>query len=320
MPISSSTRTGTSVAICIPTFRRAELLGRLLDSLTRLQRVDADVVVIVVDNDADRSALATVDSFRRRLRELVYDVEPNAGVAAARNRLVTLALERQCDLVAFVDDDEWVDGAWLYRLLETARGFSADAVLGPVIPSYEANIPEWLRRGGFFERPRERTGTIMHRGRTGNALVAARLLKSCTEPFPRCLRIGEDTYFFENARRRGASIVWCDEALAYEGVPSDRARVGWLLARAFEQGKTYSQCLRLLGQTRRQRVARTAKCLLRLMQATVVALPAVFMGRAVFLRAARRAAGAIGGLAGVCRTVECTEITQSRAAANPTRH
>ncbi len=294
----ATTSRRTSVAVCVPTRKRPAALSRLLESLTQLEPAEADLAVIVVDNDPEGSARASVQAYLHRFARATYEIEPEAGIPAARNRLVALALEHAADFVAFVDDDEWVEPGWLRHLLRTARAFRADAVLGPVVPVYDDVVPQWLRDRGFYERPRAPTGSPVVQARTGNALVSAHLLADTGEPFPRSLAVGEDTYFFERARRRGATMVWCDEALAYEAVPPERARVGWLLARAFRQGSTYSRCQRLLGQTRRQRAVRVATCLGRLVQGLAVAVTTLPVSRVASLRAARRAAGALGGLAG----------------------
>ncbi len=292
-----------SIAVCVPTFKRPAALSRLLESLARLDGLDADIAVIVVDNDPEESGRAAAEAFLHRFRRMTYEVEPSAGIPAARNRLVALALEQGTDFVAFVDDDEWVDQGWLRHLVRTAATYRADAVLGPVVPVYDKAVPAWLRERGFYERPRAPTGSPVEQARTGNALVSARLFAGPGEAFPRVLSVGEDTYFFERARRRGATIVWCDEAVAYEAVPRERARVGWLLARAFRQGRTYSQCERLLGQTGGQRLARVAICLARLVQGLAVAIPALPLSRSASVRSARRAAGALGGLVGAFETL-----------------
>jgi len=291
----------TSVAVCVPTFRRPELLSRLLDSLTRVDRANARMTIVVVDNDAAASARSTVEGYRDRLPELVYAVEEQPGISAARNRLVQLALEAGADFVCFVDDDEWVDEQWLRHLLATASAFAADVVLGPVLTSYDDATARWLREGGFFERPRFVTGSPVPVARTGNSMVAARLFQPGVDNFPRSLPIAEDTFFFERALRQGASIVWCDEALVHEPVPVERARVGWLLRRAYDQGEMYSQCLRLLGQSRPRLLLRGVQCVMRAGQGAVQVVPSLALGRAASLRSARLAFGAMGGFVGLIR-------------------
>lgn len=291
----------TLVAVCIPTFRRPDSLARLLESLTRLRTGDARLAVVVVDNDAEGSAKDTVAEYRRSLPDLVYSVEPERGISAARNRLLRLAVGLDPDYVAFVDDDEWVEETWLVNLLTTARRYDADAVVGPVLPSYEPGMPAWIREGRFFERARRTTGAPVLRGATGNTLIARRLLCDEGDHFPRCFPegVGEDTYFFERARRAGARIVWCDEACVHELVPAARASSRWLIRRAYIGGTTFSRGLVLLGLSRRGGAVRTVVCLGRVVQGILLAALSVLRGRAAVVRALQRSATGAGGVVGL---------------------
>ena len=56
-----------------------------------------------------------------------------------------------CDFVAFVDDDEWVEPQWLAALLENQRATGAPIIQGPVRPSYLAIPPQWLAASGVYE-------------------------------------------------------------------------------------------------------------------------------------------------------------------------
>lgn len=294
----------TTVAICIPTFRRPDELGLLLESLTRLQTVDADVIVVVVDNDRDGSAAPVVDAFRPRLSRLEYAVETSQGISPARNRLTRIALGLGADFVAFVDDDEWVDERWLAGLLETARTHAAQAVIGPVLPAYDAGVPKWVRRSGYFDRARFPTGTIVRRANTGNSLIATSLLPVGRDGFHPGLATGEDTFFFMRVQRDGARIVWCDEAVVHEHVSAGRGSLSWIVRRAYDNGATYSTCLALLGQTGRGRLDRALRCLGRIGQGLALTPLAVFGGgRPALVRAWVPGASGLGGLVGVLRPV-----------------
>ena len=60
------------------------------------------------------------------------------------------------------------------------------------------------------------------------------------EPFlPRLGRTGgEDTVFLRQLTRRGRTMVWCGEAIAWESVPADRLEPEYLLRRAFRGAQT----------------------------------------------------------------------------------
>ena len=127
-----------SVCICVATFGRPAGLTRLLRSLSNLsfqKNRDLFVRIAVADNDADGSAWLSVKEAARYLRvPITYEIEPKRGVSFARNRSVRMAGE--CDYIAFVDDDEFVEANWLDELLKAQAVYNADVVLGPVIARF----------------------------------------------------------------------------------------------------------------------------------------------------------------------------------------
>src|SRR4051794_22904002 len=68
-----------------------------------------------------------------------------AGLSYARNRGLALA---HAPLVAFVDDDEVVDEAWVGAVLETFDRVPAAAVFGPVAPRDDRGLPYCRYDGG----------------------------------------------------------------------------------------------------------------------------------------------------------------------------
>src|ERR1041385_9056929 len=117
------------IAVCICTFRRPELLRRLLNELREL-RTDKrfTYTIVVADNDRDESARQTVTEFvESGAVQTVYCVEPVQNIALARNRAVAHA---KGDLVAFIDDDEFPVKDWLFHLHAAMERYGVDGVLG----------------------------------------------------------------------------------------------------------------------------------------------------------------------------------------------
>jgi hypothetical protein len=106
---------------------------------------------------------------------------------------------------------------------------NADGVLGPVLPDFAPEAPEWLRRGAVYQRRRHATGTPIDAGdaRTGNVLLRRALFPDGELWFdPAYGRSGgEDSEFFARQFALGRRFVWCDEAEAYEEIPSERWKV-----------------------------------------------------------------------------------------------
>jgi GT2 family glycosyltransferase len=232
------------VAVCIATYLRSEGLSRLLSGLNQLefkQCKPEHLEIIVVDNDTNGSARETCENVGLRW-PLKYVIESKRGISYARNRAVEEALEAQMDCIVFIDDDEIPESQWLDQLLSTQKEYSADVVMGPVVPYFpEQQPPRWIIKGGFFQRRRYQTGTQLELASTCNVLIRSYLFEKVglfDERF--ALSGGEDTHFFARVSLAGYKIVWSDEALAVEWIPRSRANLRWLLQRAYREGNTMS--------------------------------------------------------------------------------
>lgn len=227
------------ITVCICTYRRPEMLRRLLDSLAQLTPADRFTLsVVVADNDAAESAAETVRTFSAQASfPVVYGVEPQQNIALVRNRALSLA---EGEFVAFIDDDEFPDADWLIRLHETCERTGASGVLGPVRPHFDQPPPEWIVKGRLCDRPEHPTGTPLQWGqcRTGSVLFRRSILTNLEPPFrPEFGTGGEDQDFFRRAIEAGGTFVWCNEAVAYETVPASRCRRRYMLKRALLRGR-----------------------------------------------------------------------------------
>lgn len=235
-------QTVPSVDICIATFRRPRLLDTLLDSIQAQDCLEQITLrVIVIDNDAMRSAESVVARHRTIAPfPVIYDVEPEQNIALARNRGLSHV---QADYVVFIDDDESAAKDWLSKLLDARNTYDADVVFGPVIPILPPDVADWCRRGRFFERRRYPTGTQRFFGATNNTLIRTRFLVDKDLFFDASYGLtgGSDTELFWRAHRKGARMIWCDEAEVREVVPPERATTGWLLRRAYRGGQVYAR-------------------------------------------------------------------------------
>lgn len=288
-----------SVAVCVLTYRRPETFRALLDALVTVDApADTEVKVVVVDNDEDASGRAVIDELRPTIPwPVTYVVEPRRGIATARNRAVHAA--GTVDFIVFIDDDEIPEQRWLAELVAVQQSTGADVVTGPIVPRFERPPPAWVVRGGFFDRSRFETGTSLGWARTGNVLIARRVLDD--EPFdPRFdLAGGEDTHLFMRIGLAGGRITWADDAVVTDLVPVDRVNTRWLLRREYRRGNTLSVCLRDLTDTWPRRLRRVAQAGLRALQGTAILASAVVGGRAAAVRGLRRIAFGAGLLTGL---------------------
>lgn len=236
----------TRVAICIITYRRPELLARLLAALPRLEHTDCDLAVHVVENEAAGPATEVVAALADGAYPLplTFGREPSSGIPFARNSVLEGA-RLDSDFVAFIDDDEQPDPVWLKELLRVQAEHGADVVTGPVLPRLPHGSPGWMARGRLFDRPRYPTGTRRDRAFTGNMLLRTALIERFWPPFDETMATsgGSDAEFSGRLHRAGCLIVWADEAIVHEDVPAERAHLGWLVRRRLRTGGNLTRLL-----------------------------------------------------------------------------
>lgn len=222
------------ISVCVCTHRRPAGLLRLLRSLRHLDQATRPHEIIVVDNDAGRAGEVAVNQARAEGLRVAYLVEPERGIARARNRSVRPA---RGEYVAFIDDDEEADPLWLVRLWEEVTRHGADGGVGPVIPAFGDAAPRWLVDGGFFERRRFPTGTALGFKylRTGNALIRRRCLMDLAGPFDERFDLtgGEDTNLYSRLVAAGYRFIAVDSAIVREHLAPSRTNPLWLLHRRF---------------------------------------------------------------------------------------
>jgi len=228
------------ISICICTYRRPKLLKKLLELLSRqITENEFNFSVIVVDNDKNMSAknvVAKVSS--SSILDIKYFHEKRRSISYARNRAV---MEARGNFIAFIDDDEFPEDNWLYYLYNTQKRESADAVLGPVKPHFEAGSPEWLIKSGILDRDSFPTGKVILSSkftRTGNVLILSNIFHQDQMYFDPKYGVtgGGDAEFFDRYLKSGKKIVWCNEACVYEYVPLKRQKKSYYIKRAFTRG------------------------------------------------------------------------------------
>ena len=231
------------VSVIIPTMRRPASLARALRSLAQQNNLEMWAKeVIVIDNDADRSAEALMRELSPILENAGFSVsyacEARPGVAQARNHGVALARH---DLLAFLDDDQEAPNDWLRALLDAAETLKADAIFGPVIGVAPFPAPH-LKSAieAFFSRFGPTTTQLISKGHgCGNSLLRKRSLPDPQIPFAamRDHTGGEDDYLFATMQDRGAIFGWAAQASVFEHIPPARATLRYLIARNFSYGQ-----------------------------------------------------------------------------------
>jgi succinoglycan biosynthesis protein ExoM len=227
------------ISVCVCTYKRPDLLERLLRAVAAQETGGLFTFSLVVaDNDQSRSSETVVEAFRRAHSVSIrYCVEPRQSIALARNKAVENA---EGDFVAFLDDDEFPEKNWLLNLVRACEQYQVDGVLGPVRRHFDQAPPAWIVKGDFYERPIHPTGMPVRwsMGRTGNVLLRKRIFMPGEAPFRPEFRHGEDQDFFRRMIDKGFRFIWCSDAIAYEVVPPVRWKRTFMLKKALLRGAT----------------------------------------------------------------------------------
>jgi succinoglycan biosynthesis protein ExoM len=235
------------VCVCIPTYKRAELLKKLLCGLARQSTAGLFTYsVVIVDNDEALTAKPVVDSFSAAVQfDVRYYSEPVKNISIARNNCVKHA---QGDYLAFIDDDEYPASDWLLNMYCAITATEVDAVGGVVFPVIKPEFPGWLislcmvnyRLYYNFTY----NGTIFSLS-TNNLLCRMNLIKKYSSPFDPRFGVtgGEDTIFFKKIRDDKAQFFWFRGGRVYEYILPYRQRLQWFMCRFYRYGVTYSEVL-----------------------------------------------------------------------------
>ena len=242
-------------SVCIATYKRPELLDRLLTSLEEQVLPDnVELEIIVVDNDCDGSAAPVIGRHDDRTQiSFHYFLQPLKNISMTRNMAVANATGAY---LLFIDDDEWANPGWAGALLDAAARYRAEVVFGPVFPAFDNEAPEWIKKRGRLlvgdTIPKTPTGTEALVTWTGNCLVKASILKGVTGPFDREYGHtgGEDTELFNRLKRNGARLIYCNEACVFEYWPLSRTRLSYLLRRGLTGGNIHTR--RVIAFARRK--------------------------------------------------------------------
>jgi succinoglycan biosynthesis protein ExoM len=225
------------IGVCVCTYKRPQLLKRLLDGLGTQDTADLFTYsIVVVDNDQLRSAEPVVLAFAEASTiPVTYCVEPQQNISRARNRAIQNATG---DFIAFIDDDEFSTENWLLTLYNACNKYDVAGVLGPVRRHFDEKPPNWIIKGNFYERQSYPTGFVIDwtKGRTGNVLLKRSVFEGLEQPFSPDFHRAGDQDFFRRMIEKGYLFTWCDEAVAYETVLPVRWTRTFMLKRALLRG------------------------------------------------------------------------------------
>lgn len=191
------------VSAIVPTFNRAHLIPRAIESI--LGQTHPDIEIIVVDDGSTDATEEVVKKYQAGPRPLTYVKQPNRGCASARNRGIEQATG---ELIGFLDsDDEWLSGA-IRSLADALESSGADFVYSPAI--------EHVTDAVIFASPPAAAGrpedfAVEHfmttRARPGSSLYRKRVFERVR--FDETTRYNEDSDFLQRVALN-FKAAYCD--------------------------------------------------------------------------------------------------------------
>jgi glycosyltransferase involved in cell wall biosynthesis len=240
-----------NIIICIPTYKRPEMLKKLIQSIANCnlnRTLIKNINIIVVDNDVDKTAelvIKELSNIFNHTFKIYYSSFSAKGISNVRNELIKKASFFNPDFIVFIDDDEFVTSEWLNELVKTIISNNSDAARGPVIAMFEKSVTQSI--SCCFKRESYSNNISINSLTTGNLILKFKSLKEYDVWFDSRFNVigSGDSYFGNQILKKGAKIVWAENAITYETIPEKRASLGWLIKRVYRHSSTYTYMTKL---------------------------------------------------------------------------
>lgn len=246
--MTNSLKTDISyILLSLCTFKRPNIFSKCLEKISELNIPSGiKIELLVIDNDGEASAKKTVDDFRSKIHFPVhYFVEEKRGLANARNRLITEAVNLGASHIAMFDDDILLPADWLINYVNYYNeNEQAVIITAASYSEFTEQPPEYIRKNDLFKcSTTKKTGSIRKDAASGNVFFPVSIITSLGLNFNSeyVFMGGEDGRFFEAASSKGATIVWCNDCFNYELNGIDKINISWIVKRSRYNGYSAAQ-------------------------------------------------------------------------------
>jgi len=267
------------LSVIVATRDRPDDIARCMDALA-LQTLGKQLEIVVVDDGSTTDIEAIVRDHVAGDATVRYVRQEGSGAAKARDHGTAIA---SADLLAYLDDDAVPEPAWAEAVISAFREWDCDGVAGRIRLRLMSPAPDWLHGRDWLALSEFEMGPkpLRLHGRdlpySANCAVTRRYFErvggfsaAVVSRMDHTLSTAEDTWFFEQVREMGGSIVYVPDACVEHVVNPQRLTTDWFIQRAMAQGA--STALLRLGRDR-SRLSQPA-LLVREIMRLVLRLPA----------------------------------------------
>jgi len=243
------------ITVVICTHNRAELLGKMLDVLSRADFPDTvEIEILVIANACKDNTAQVLDHYvevfrsfpRLRLRWLA---EPVPGKSMALNLAIR---ESRGEVLCFIDDDQYVATTFFRALSETLACYPEYEIFcGGMVPDWDGSEPAWVHETGRFRIgirpfPEYDLGTSPLEISQDNKLPSGGNISVRRAVFTRAggfsndlgpqghnLMGGEDIEFVKRAMHAGARILYVPSIQQKHAVEAERMATFYMMRKSY---------------------------------------------------------------------------------------
>lgn len=250
------------VSVIICTCNRYELIIRTLESIVNNAQQPHEIIIVDQSDEKGRMrAILTSLPFSSRLTIIPDD---GKGLSRARN----IGWKRAGgDLIAFTDDDAFVDGRWIQGILQSfsIKKFKTGITGGKIIPVFDEMNPDWRmpERWEYLYPAYDRGDHIGEYTNgelpPGASFAILRSLLEKTGGFNERLGViegkktqiyGEDSEVALQVQKFGYQVVYNSNIIVYHPVPLSRQNQDFLNRRLYIEGITQMYVYLIMNRPR----------------------------------------------------------------------
>lgn len=209
-----------TVSVLIPVYNMSKYLRECLDSV--VNQTYQNLQIVVVDDGSTDNSLDIIREYEQKDERVEVFTQENAGVAAARNNLLS---HIKGDYVIFVDSDDWIELNMVEFLVETLKRTNTDIATCSMVKdisnnSFNQEIWEHEKTVYEFLRHERISGSLC------NKLIKTSLLHNVK--FHCGISYGEDALFFWQVIKNKVRVAVTDKQLYnYRRNPTSISRQSW---------------------------------------------------------------------------------------------